>query len=70
MLGKKHTVMLRDRKGVARIFQDHPNADIAETLALERAKEYIKQVPSAGPLSAWKIQKFISSDKSDEMDTI
>lgn len=42
-----------DANGVPRVYGEHSNVDVAETLAREQASEYLNGRPDTGPLSKW-----------------
>jgi hypothetical protein len=42
-----------DSNSVPRVFGEHSNIDVAETMCKEEAQSYVKHRPDTGPLSKW-----------------
>jgi len=42
-----------DCNGIPRVYGEHSNLDVAETMCKEEAIEYVKRRPDTGPLSKW-----------------
>jgi hypothetical protein len=42
-----------DGNGIARVYADHDNTDVAETMCKEEAASYVRRRRDTGPLSAW-----------------
>lgn len=42
-----------DVRGIPRVFGDHQNVDVAETVCREEAVKYLKRRLDCGPLSSW-----------------
>lgn len=44
-----------DARNVPRIYAEHTNRDVAETLALQETYSYVRRRPDTGPLSQWVV---------------
>ena len=42
-----------DRNGIARVYAENANPDVAETACKDEAMAYVRRRPDTGPLSAW-----------------
>ena len=42
-----------DPNGIARVYGESDNADVAETMCLEEATSYVRRRPDTGPLARW-----------------
>lgn len=42
-----------DRNGIARVWGEHENTDVAETVCRQEAYEYVRGRPDTGPLHRW-----------------
>ena len=42
-----------DRNGIARVYAEHDNSDVAETMCKDEATQYVRHRPDTGPLAAW-----------------
>lgn len=42
-----------DPNGIPRVYGDHRNIDVAETMCREEAATYVRRRPDTGPLSGW-----------------
>jgi hypothetical protein len=49
-----------DVNGIPRVFGEHQNSDVAETICKEEAAKYVKRRRDTGPLSSWI---FMNDDK-------
>lgn len=49
-----------DSDGIARVYADHSNYDVAQTMCHEEALIYVRRRPDTGPLSKWS---FTSNEK-------
>jgi hypothetical protein len=47
----------KDGQGIARVYGEHENGEIAETLCREEALAYVRRRRDTGPLSAWIIER-------------
>jgi hypothetical protein len=46
-----------DGNGIARVYAEHENQDVAETMCKDEARNYVKRRPDTGPLSNWTFTK-------------
>jgi len=42
-----------DKNNIGRVYAEHDNRDVAETMCAEEAKSYVRRRPDTGPLSQW-----------------
>jgi hypothetical protein len=42
-----------DPNGIARVYAEHKNTDVAETMCHEEARDYVQRRRDTGPLSQW-----------------
>jgi hypothetical protein len=42
-----------DKNGIARVWSEHDNPDVAETVCKEEALSYVRRRRDTGPLSGW-----------------
>ena len=42
-----------DANSIARVYAEHDNTDVAETMCLDEAVAYVRRRPDTGPLSRW-----------------
>jgi hypothetical protein len=46
----------KDANGISRVFGEHDNPDVAETMCREEAISYVRRRPDTGPLDRWTIR--------------
>lgn len=42
-----------DVNGIPRVYGEHKNVDVAETICKEEALDYLRKRPDTGPLAKW-----------------
>lgn len=42
-----------DPNRIQRVWAEHQNQDVAETMCIEEAQKYVRRRPDTGPLSQW-----------------
>lgn len=53
-----------DPNGIARVYGENENTDIAETMYHEEAKEYVRRRRDTGPLSQWTFNFYERTGKA------
>jgi hypothetical protein len=46
-----------DPNGIARVYAEHPNIDVAETWVIEEIWRYLRDRPDLRPFNAWLISR-------------
>ena len=44
-----------DPDGIARVWAEHANADVAESMCREEIVAYVRRRPDTGPVSGWSV---------------